>query len=42
MYSILAIYGKESGQGLEFDEQEYLDESELVAKEKSETQLRLV
>ena len=42
MCSILAIYGKESGQGLEFDNQEYLDESELVAKEKSETQLRLV
>ena len=42
MQSILAIYGKESGQGIEFDKQEYPDKSESVAKEKLKTPLRLV
>ena len=40
--SILAIYGKESGQGIEFDKLEYLDGPKSVAKEKSKTELRLV
>ncbi len=40
--SILAIYGKESGQGIEFDKLEYLDSPKSVAKEKSKTELRLV
>ena len=40
--SILAIYGKESGQGIEFDTREYADSPESVAKEKSKTELRLV
>ena len=42
MQRILAIYGKESGQGIEFDKQEYPDKSESVAKEKVKTPLRLV
>ena len=42
MQRILAIYGKESGQGIEFDKQEYPDKSESVAKEKLKTPLRLV
>ena len=42
MRSILAIYGKESGQGIEFDKLEYPDNSKSVAKEKSKTELRLV
>ena len=42
MRRILAIYGKESGQGIEFDKQEYPDKSESVAKEKVKTPLRLV
>ena len=40
--SILAIYGKESGQGFEFDKLEYMDSPKSVAKEKSKTELRLV
>ena len=40
--SILAIYGKESGQGIEFDKLEYLDSPKSVAKKKSKTELRLV
>ena len=39
---ILAIYGKESGQGIEFDTREYPDSPESVVKEKSKTELRLV
>ena len=42
MQRILSIYGKESGQGIEFDKQEYPDKSESVAKEKVKTPLRLV
>ena len=42
MQRILAIYGKESGQGIEFDKQEYPDKSESVEKEKVKTPLRLV
>ena len=42
MQRILAIYGKESGQGIEFDKQEYPDKSESVSKGKSKTPLRLV
>ena len=40
--SILAIYGKESGQGIEFDKLEYPEPPKSVAKEKSKTKLRLV
>ena len=40
--SILAIYGKESGQGIEFDKLEYPEPPKSVAKEKSKTELRLV
>ena len=40
--SILAIYGKESGQGIEFDKLEYPENPKSVAKEKSKTKLRLV
>ena len=40
--SILAIYGKESGQGIEFDKLEYPENPKSVAKEKSKTELRLV
>ena len=40
--SILAIYGKESGQGIEFDKLEYPENTKSVAKEKSKTELRLV
>ena len=42
MRSILAIYGKESGQGIEFDKLEYPEPLKSVAKEKSKTKLRLV
>ncbi len=42
MRSILAIYGKESGQGIEFDKLEYPENPKSVAKEKSKTELRLV
>ena len=42
MRSILAIFGKESGQGIEFDAREYPDGPESVVKEKSKTELRLV
>ena len=42
MRSILAIYGKESGQGIEFDKLEYPENPKSVAKEKSKTKLRLV
>ena len=42
MQRILAIYGKESGQGIEFDKQEYPDKSGSVEKEKVKTSLRLV
>ena len=42
MRSILAIYGKESGQGIEFNKLEYPETPESVAKEKSKTKLRLV
>ena len=42
MRSILAIYGKESGQGIEFDKLEYPDSPKAVANEKSKTELRLV
>ena len=42
MRSILAIYGKESGQGIEFDKLEYPENLKSVAKEKSKTELRLV
>ena len=37
MRSILAIYGKESGQGIEFDKLEYPENPKSVAKEKSKT-----
>ena len=40
--SILAIYGKESGQGMEFDAREYPDSPESIGKEQSHTELRLV
>ena len=40
--SILAIYGKESGQGIEFDKLEYPDSPKPVVNEKSKTELRLV
>ena len=40
--SILAIYGKESGQGIEFDKLEYPEPPKSDAKEKSKTELRLV
>ena len=42
MRSILAIYGKESGQGIEFDKLEYPDSPKAVANEKPKTELRLV
>ena len=42
MRSILAIYGKESGQGIEFDKLEYPENPKSVANEKSKTELRLV
>jgi stringent starvation protein B len=42
MRSILAIYGKESGQGIVFDKLEYPENPKSVAKEKSKTKLRLV
>ena len=42
MRSILAIYGKESGQGIEFDRLEYPDSPESDTKEKAKTELRLV
>ena len=40
--SILAIYGKESGQGIEFDKLEYPENPKSDANEKSKTELRLV
>ena len=40
--SILAIYGKESGHGIEFDAREYPDSPESIVKKKSKTELRLV
>ena len=42
MRSILAIYSKESGQGIEFDKLEYPEPTKSAAKEKSKTKLRLV
>ena len=42
MRSILAIYGKESGQGIEFDKLEYPETPKSVANEKPKTGLRLV
>ena len=42
MRSILAIYGKESGQGIEFDKLEYPENSKSAANEKPKTELRLV
>ena len=42
MRSILAIYGKESGQGIEFDKLEYPENPKSVANEKPKTELRLV
>ena len=42
MRSILAIYGKESGQGIEFDKLEYPENPKSAANEKPKTELRLV